>query len=74
MKYLIITKEGNGYHCSCCRRDWSTHETMEFDTDEELKEYIKNYNKGYEENRWENDSRISKAYKLADDEPVWDDY
>ena len=46
---------------------------MEFDTDEELKEYIKNYNKGYEENRWENDSRISKAYKLADDEPVWDD-
>ena len=73
MKYLIITKEGNGYHCHCCRSDWDTHETMKFNSDEELKEYIKNYNKGYEENRWENDSRIRKVYQLADDEPVWKD-
>ena len=73
MKYLILTREGNGYHCSCCRRTWETHETMEFDSDDKLKEYIKNWNDGYNETRLENDSKIIKAYQLMNDEPVWED-
>ena len=72
MKYLILTREGNGYHCSCCRRTWENHETMEFDSDDMLKEYIKNWNNGYNENRWENDSEITKAYRLDDDNPIYD--
>jgi hypothetical protein len=32
--YLLLTREGNGYHCSCCRRDWT--DLNEFDSKEAL--------------------------------------
>lgn len=74
MKYLIITEDGNGYHCGCCRRTWQSHETMEFGSEQELKEYIERHNKLYDENRYDNDSRIVEVYKLADDKPVYTNY
>ena len=72
MKYLIITKDGNGYHCGCCRNEWESHDTMEFDSDEELKKYIEEYNKENGKDQW-SDTRIISAYKLAEDTLVWGD-
>jgi len=71
MKYLIITEDGNGYHCSCCRRTSKHHETMEFDSDQELKNYIESYNNVYKDDKWNIDSRITTAYKLSDDNPIY---
>lgn len=71
MKYLLVYENGNGYHCGCCRSTWHVHETMDFNSEEELKEYIEGHNKLYDENRWDNDSKIIKAYPLSGD-AVWE--
>jgi hypothetical protein len=72
MTYLLIYENGNGYHCGCCRREWEAHETMDFESDEALKEHIVAYNKLYDENRWDNDSRIIRAYPLSSSSPAYD--
>jgi hypothetical protein len=70
MKYLIRYKNGNGYHCNCCRSEWTYTETMEFESEQKLKEYVSDYNKLYYDNRWDNDSRIVEAYPLAESDPI----
>jgi hypothetical protein len=68
MKYLFITEEGNGYFCNCCRRESTSEHTMDFESEEELTKYIESYNKDWKTN----DSRIIKAYKLAEEDPVFE--
>lgn len=72
MTYMLIYKNGNGYHCGCCRREYEDHDTIGFESEEDLKKHIEEYNKRYDDNRWDNDSRIIKAYQLTSDDPIWD--
>lgn len=68
MKHYLITYEnGNEYFCHCCRQTWKVSETMEFESEEELKTYIDNYNKDWKTN----DSRIVTAYELASPTPIF---
>lgn len=65
--YLIIYENGNGYRCGCCRRTWTAIETMEFENDEEAKEYKETYNKN---NDADKDSEIENIYALENINPI----
>lgn len=67
MKYLLITKRGNGYHCGCCREEYEDHRIEEFDTEKDMKKYCKIHNDNWQKN----DEKILFAYKLENEIPVY---
>jgi hypothetical protein len=64
MKYMFVYENGNGYHCGCCRRTSEAHDTQEFENDEACLKYVESYNKGYSNNRWDNDSRVEEVHQM----------
>ena len=51
--YRITYIQGNGYHCNCCRQSW-TH-TEDFDTKEEVIEWLNELEACKKESLMEND-------------------
>jgi len=55
--YRITYEQGNGYHCSCCRRTYT--ETYDVETAEEVQDWVNELYADYKFPRWENaDDRI----------------
>ena len=62
-KYLVIKSVGNGYFCGCCRRTDNDHEVMEFENDQEAKEYAERMDKDWRKN----DVMVESIYALRED-------
>lgn len=67
--YLLVYEQGNGYHCGCCRRTWTTTEVMEIENDDTAKEYAKRVNDSYDK---EIDRVITAIYALANPNPIYE--
>lgn len=67
--YLIVYEQGNGYHCGCCRRTWTTTEVMEIESDDTAKEYAKRVNDSYDR---QIDRVITTIYALANPNPIYE--
>ena len=51
--YRITYEQGNGYHCNCCRRTYE--ETIDYDTKEEVQEWVNNLYKSYKSPAYEDE-------------------
>lgn len=67
--FRITYRQGNGYHCSCCRSTWT--ETSDCDTIEEVIEWLSNLEADKVISSWEdaNDREVEEIREIKD-EPV----
>lgn len=66
--YRITYTQGNGYHCRCCRREWT--ETVDFETDKEVIEWLSELEACKTESKWEddNDRYVEDIREIKDEE------
>jgi hypothetical protein len=51
--YRITYEQGNGYHCGCCRRTWTS--TVDLETEEQVLEWLEELQACYRTSQYEDD-------------------
>lgn len=67
--FRITYRQGNGYHCSCCRSTWT--DTFDCDTIEEVIEWLSNLEADKVISSWEDaDDRVVEEIREIMDESI----